>query len=170
MKSKKNLVFLGMMGSGKSSIGTLLAKRLNLKFIDIDKQIEIESGLTIRKIFETKNEDFFRKLEEKITLRVLKLKSTVIALGGGAFINRNIKKEVIKNHLSFWLNWDSKILIRRIKNSKKRPVAFEASEDELIDLIKYRSCFYSKALYEIKCDNLSKNEIINEIIKIYETN
>ena len=170
MKSKENLVFLGMMGSGKSSIGTLLAKRLNLKFIDIDKQIEIESGLTIRKIFETKNEDFFRKLEEKITLRVLKLKSTVIALGGGAFINRNIKKEVIKNHLSFWLNWDSKILISRIKNSKKRPVAFEASEDELIDLIKYRSCFYSKALYEIKCDNLSKNEIINEIIKIYETN
>ena len=77
---------------------------------------------------------------------------------------------MIKNHLSFWLNWDSKILISRIKNSKKRPVAFEASEDELIDLIKYRSCFYSKALYEIKCDNLSKNEIINEIIKIYETN
>ena len=169
MKSKKNLVFLGMMGSGKSSIGSLLAKKLKLDFIDIDKEIENELGISIKKIFETKGENYFRKFEEKITLKKLRLNSVVISLGGGAFINKNIRKEVLKNNISFWLNWDYEILLNRIKNSKKRPIAFNATDNELIDLIKKRSNIYSKALYEIKCDNLSKNEITKSILKIYET-
>ena len=68
MKSKKNLVFLGMMGSGKTSIGFLIAKKLKLDFIDIDKEIEKKLGLSISKIFEEKGEDYFRKFEEKITV------------------------------------------------------------------------------------------------------
>ena len=169
MKSKKNLVFLGMMGSGKSSIGSLIAKKLQLNFIDIDNVIENELGLSIKKIFETKGENYFRKFEEKTTLKELKSSSTVISLGGGAFSNKEIKKEVIKNHISFWLNWSDDILLNRIKNSKKRPLAFNSSENEIIDLIKKRSNIYSKALYKIECDNLTKNEIVKEILKIYET-
>ena len=169
MKSKENLVFLGMMGSGKSSIGLLIAKKLRLNFIDIDKEIENELGLSIKKIFEIKGEEYFRKFEEKITLKKLKLNTSVISLGGGAFLNKNIKKEVLKNNISFWLNWNPYTLIKRIKYSKKRPMAFNATDDQLIDLIKKRNTIYSKALYEIKCDNLSKNEIINDILKIYET-
>ena len=169
MKSKKNLVFLGMMGSGKSSIGSLIAKKLQLNFIDIDNVIENELGLSIKKIFETKGENYFRKFEEKTTLKKLKSSSTVISLGGGAFSNKEIKKEVIKNHISFWLNWSDDILLNRIKNSKKRPLAFNSSENEIIDLIKKRSNIYSKALYKIECDNLTKNEIVKEILKIYET-
>ena len=170
MKSKENLVFLGMMGSGKSSIGSLVAKKLKLDFIDIDKKIEKELKLSISNIFETKGEDYFRKFEEKITLKILKINSTVISLGGGAFINKVIRKEVLKNHISFWLNWDNEILVNRIKNSKKRPLAFNLNENELIDLIKKRSNIYSKALYEIKCDNLTKNEIVEKITKIYGPN
>jgi|TARA_B100001057_G_scaffold314852_1_gene314934 shikimate kinase/shikimate kinase/3-dehydroquinate synthase len=170
MKSKENLVFLGMMGSGKTSIGSLIAKRLKLNFIDIDREIEKELGMSVKRIFESKGEDYFRKYEEKITLKKLNLKSVVIALGGGAFINKNIKNKILKNHISFWLNWESKILIDRIKNSKKRPMAFGISEERLINLINKRSAIYSKALYEIKCDNLSKNEIIKKILEIYETN
>ena len=169
MKSKKNLVFLGMMGSGKSSIGSLIAKKLQLNFIDIDNVIENELGLSIKKIFETKGENYFRKFEEKTTLKKLKSSSTVISLGGGAFSNKEIRKEVIKNHISFWLNWSNDILLNRIKNSKKRPLAFNSSENEIIDLIKKRSNIYSKALYKIECDNLTKNEIVKEILKIYET-
>ena len=169
MKSKKNLVFLGMMGSGKSSIGSLIAKKLQLNFIDIDNVIENELGLSIKKIFETKGENYFRKFEEKTTLKKLKSSSTVISLGGGAFLNKEIRKEVIKNHISFWLNWHNDILLDRIKNSKKRPLAFNSSENEIIDLIKKRSNIYSKALYKIECDNLTKNEIVKEILKIYET-
>ena len=170
MKSKENLVFLGMMGSGKSSIGSLIAKKLKLDFIDVDKEIENELGTSIKKIFENRGEVYFRKLEEKITLKKLKLRSKVISLGGGAFINKIIRKEVLKSHSSFWLNLSNEILINRIKNSKKRPLAFNINDDVLIDLIKKRTNIYSKALYEIKCDNLSKNEIVKQILEIYEAN
>ena len=59
-----------------------------------------------------------------------------MSLGGGAFVNKMIRKEVLKNHISFWLNWNNEILLNRIKNSKKRPLAFNSTENELIDLIK----------------------------------
>ena len=150
MKSKENLVFLGMMGSGKSSIGLLVAKKLKLDFIDIDTEIENQLGTTIKKIFENKGEDYFRKFEEKVTLKNLVSKSKVISIGGGAFTNKKIRGEILKNNLSFWLNWNDETLLNRIKNSKKRPLAFNSTDQELIDLIKKRSNIYSKALYEIK--------------------
>ena len=170
MKSEENLIFVGMMGSGKSSIGLLVAKKLNLDFIYIDKEIEKELGISIKKIFETKCEGYFRKFEEKITLKKLKLKSMVVSLGGGAFINKDIRNEVLKNHISFWLNWKNEILLNRIKNSKKRPLAINSTDTEIINLIKKRNNIYSKALHKIKCNNLSKNEIVKKILKIYETN
>jgi shikimate kinase len=144
MESKENLVFLGMMGSGKSSIGSLIAKKLNIKFIDVDKEIEKELGLSISKIFETKGENYFRKFEQKITLKILKFNSTVVSLGGGAFMNKVIRNEILKNHISFWLNWDNETLLNRIKNSKKRPLAFNSTENELIDLIKNDLTFILK--------------------------
>ena len=168
MKSKENLIFLGMMGSGKSSIGLLVAKKLKLNFIDIDKEIENETGLPIKKIFETKGELSFRKIEEKITLKKMKLNPCVISLGGGGFVNKNIRKEVLKNHISFWLNLNEKELLKRIRNSNKRPLTINKSDNELIELIKKRSNIYSRALYEIKCDLLSKNEILKKVIIIYE--
>ena len=169
METKENLVFLGMMGSGKSSIGLQIAKKLKLTFVDIDKEIEKELGISIKKIFETKGENFFRKFEEKITLKKLKLDSVVISLGGGAFTNKLIRKEVLRSSISFWLNWNTTILLKRIRYSKKRPLAFNATDNELVDLIKKRNNIYSKALYEIKCDNLSKKQVINKVLKIYET-
>ena len=81
MKSKKNLVFLGMMGSGKSSIGSLVAKKFKLNFVDVDKEIEKNLNTTIRKIFEKKGEEYFRKIEEKTTLKKLKLSSQLSLLG-----------------------------------------------------------------------------------------
>lgn len=144
MESKENLVFLGMMGSGKSSIGSLIAKKLKIKFIDVDKEIEKELGLSISKIFETKGENYFRKFEQKITLKILKINSTVVSLGGGAFMNKVIRNEILKNHISFWLNWDNETLLNRIKNSKKRPLAFNSTENELIDLIKNDLTFILK--------------------------
>ena len=169
MKSKENLVFLGMMGAGKSSIGSLVAKKLKLNFIDIDSEIEKTSGKSINKIFETEGENFFREIEEKITLNKLKLVSTVISLGGGAFMNRNIRTVVLKNHISFWLDWNEEVLLERINKSKRRPVASNLSNKELIDLMKKRSNIYSKALYKIDCDNLSKSEITNKVIDLYES-
>jgi len=169
MKSKENLVFLGMMGSGKSSIGSIVSKKLNIDFIDIDLEIEKKIGMSISRIFEYKGEKYFRQIEELITLKFLKKSKALISLGGGAFLNNRIKKEVLDNNISFWLNWDMKTLINRVKNSPKRPLAFKSSKNELIELIKKRSIVYSKAMYRIDCENLSKNEIAKKIIKIYET-
>ena len=170
MKSKKNLVFLGMMGSGKSSIGFLVAKKLNLKFIDIDNIIEKEVGMKIADIFKDKGENYFRILEEKNTLKVLNFNNNVISLGGGAFMNNKIRKKVLSNNFSFWLNWNAETLLIRIKKNKKRPLAFNSSDTELMSLIKSRSKIYSKAQIKINCNNLKKSEIIEKILKIYEPN
>tara|TARA_B100000941_G_C28366946_1_gene480025 strand:- start:107 stop:619 length:513 start_codon:yes stop_codon:yes gene_type:complete len=168
MESKENLVFLGMMGSGKTSIGSIVSKKLKLSFFDIDQLIENDQQMKISKIFETKGENFFREIEKKITLNTLKNEKGVIALGGGAFINKAIKKEVLENHLSFWLNWDNNTLINRIKNSKKRPLAYNLSKVELIEIIQKRSTIYSKALYKIDCNDFTKQEIAKQVIKLYE--
>ena len=170
MNSKKNLVFLGMMGAGKSSIGFLVSKKLNLKFIDIDNMIEEESKMKISSIFKKKGENYFRNLEEKTTLEALKKNNNVISLGGAGFINKKIRKEVLTNHFSFWLIWDSEILLKRIKNSKKRPLVFNSSNQEIIALIKMRSKIYSEAKFKINCNKLTKNEIVKKVIKIYEIN
>ena len=170
MKSGKNIVFLGMMGSGKTSIGFLISKKLNLEFFDIDNHIENNLGMKISKIFKNKGEKFFREYEEKIKLNILKKNNIVIALGGGAFLNKNIRNEILMNHFSFWLKLESDILIKRIKNSTKRPLAYNISDIELKNMIKERSKIYSKALYKINCNNLNKNKIMNKIINIYETN
>ena len=170
MKSKENLVFIGMMGSGKSSIGSMVSKKLNLNFFDIDQLIENDQKMKISKIFEIKGEDTFRNIEKKITLNILKNEKGVIALGGGAFINRAIKNEVLESHLSFWLNWNIDTLVKRIKNSKKRPLAVNSTKNELIEIIKKRSVIYSKALYKIDCENFTKQQIAKKIIDIYEAN
>jgi shikimate kinase len=170
MKSNKNLVFLGMMGSGKSSIGNLVSKKLDLPFIDIDNLIVKNAEMGISEIFEKKGEDYFRNLEEKITLKSLKKTKSVISLGGGGFINAKIRKEILINHFSFWLKWDESTLIKRIKNSKKRPIAFKSTDNEIRTMIKDRSKIYKSAQFKINCNTLSKSEILQKIIKIYELN
>ena len=170
MNSNKNLVFLGMMGSGKSSIGNLVSKKLNLTFIDIDNLIVQNTGMSISEIFERKGEVYFRNLEEKITLKYLKKIKNVVSLGGGGFINAKIRKEILTNHLSFWLNWDESILIKRIKHSKKRPLVFKSTDQEIRVIIKSRSKIYANAQFKINCNKLTKTEIVKKIIKIYELN
>ena len=159
-----------MMGCGKTSIGKLTSRKLKLDFFDIDSQIEKETKMTISKIFTDKGENFFREIEERITINILKKKNVVIALGGGAFMNEKIRKEILKDHLSFWLQLNTKTLIDRIKNSLKRPIAANSTNLELINLIKKRSNIYSKALYRINCNNLTKTKIVNKILDIYEKN
>ncbi len=170
MESRENIVFLGMMGVGKTSIGKLVSKKLKLNFIDTDKYIEDKLKMSISKIFLEKGESFFRDYEEKITLNILSKKNLVIALGGGAFLNKNIREKILKNHISFWLSLNNNTLIKRIRVNFKRPIANRMTNNKLIELIKKRSNLYSKALYKVNCDNLRKNEVVNQIISIYESN
>ena len=165
MNLNKNIVFLGMMGSGKSSIGNLVSKKLNIPFIDIDILIEDYAGMSITEIFEINGEDYFRSLEEKITLKSLKSKKSIIALGGGGFINEKIRKNVLSNHFSFWLDWNESILLKRIKNSKRRPLVFKSTDKKIKEIIKERTKIYSKAQFKINCNKLTKYEIQKKIIE-----
>ena len=170
MKSKKNLVLLGMMGSGKSTIGYLLSKSLDIEFCDIDLIIEKEVGCKIAEIFNREGESSFRKIEEKTSIKILKLKNKVISLGGGAFLNENIRKEVLSNNISFWLDWKKDTLINRIKRNNKRPIVNNSDENELKKLISKRIKIYSMADFKIDCEKFSKNEITEKIVDIYEKN
>jgi shikimate kinase len=170
MNLNKNIVLVGMMGSGKSTIGYLLSKYLKLKFVDVDNTIEEETGLTINNIFQKKGEDYFRNLEEKITLKILKNSKKIIALGGGSFLNKNIRKEILNNHFSVWLSWKNSTIVKRILKSKKRPIAFNSTEIDLKKLITERSNIYSKANFKINCETLTKNMIVRQIIDLYEKN
>ena len=168
MKTDKSLVLIGMMGSGKSTIGFLLSKKINLKFVDIDSYIENDEGMKIHEIFEKKGEEYFRKIELMKTLKILNKKKIIISLGGGAFINEDNRKKVLSSHISIWLNWSSLTIKKRIKNNKKRPLAISLTEKQINKMILERSKKYSLANYKIDCENLSKNEITMKIKDLYE--
>ena len=166
MKLNKNLILIGNMASGKSTIGRLLAKKLSLNFFDTDFIIEEKAKMKIFQIFEKKGEATFRNLEKKIILNLLNKNNCVISLGGGAFINETIRKTVEQKGYSIWLNQNPKTLIDRIKKNNKRPIASNLNDNELKDLLINRSKIYSKANYKIDCENMQKIEIVNKIIQL----
>ena len=166
---KKNLVLTGMMGVGKSTVGKSLAKKLSFKFIDIDKVIEFREGCSINLIFKKKSESYFRKLENDISLEKLQENSVVISLGGGAFLNRSIRRAVKNSAVSFWLDTDVNELIKRLKKTKKRPLLYKKNLNVMVNKIYLeRKKTYNEADYRIKCNFLRAEIIVDKILKIYE--
>jgi len=146
INNKLNITLCGMMGAGKTSIGRILANKLEYDFIDVDKIIEIEAKKTIKKIFEEDGEAYFRDQEERITLNSLNIKKTIISLGGGAIINKNIRNSIIKNSFNIYLKVDIDILVKRLEKSKIRPLLDKKNiKYELINLINRREKFYKQA-------------------------
>ena len=166
---RKNLTLTGMMGVGKSTIGKILAKQLNYKFVDIDKLIENKEGSTINFIFKNKSESYFRKIESDITLAELKKYNSVISMGGGAFLNNSIRKSAKKLSTSFWLDVSIDALIKRLKKNNKRPLLLEKNiNDEVKKIYFNRKKIYNEADYRIKCDSLRSEEIAKKILNLYE--
>ena len=166
----KSLILTGMMGVGKSTVGKELSKKLGYKFIDMDNLIEKKENMTITKIFIVKGENYFRKIEENLTLNTLKDKKVVISLGGGAFLNPRIRKEVLKTTISFWLNVSIKSLLLRVSRNKKRPLIEGNYKKKMTDIYSKRKDTYKLANYKIDCDNLKKFEVAKKILKLYEKN
>tara|TARA_B100001989_G_C24313487_1_gene351639 strand:+ start:181 stop:669 length:489 start_codon:yes stop_codon:yes gene_type:complete len=158
-----------MMGVGKTTIGKSLAKNLSYNFTDIDKVIENKEGTSINLIFKGKGENYFRKLENKISLQELKKKKSVISLGGGAFVDNSIRRIVKDLAISFWLDVSVDELVKRLRKTKKRPLLFKKNLNETINKIYLeRKKIYSEADYRIKCNYLSPEKIVDQIMKIYE--
>ena len=157
-----------MMGSGKTTIGKSLSKRLDMGFADIDDIIEKKVGLSISEIFEKKGEKAFREDEEIESKKILKRTGLIIALGGGAFVNENIRNEIKKNSVSVWLDIDIKMIYKRVKESKKRPLLKNSSEEELSKIYNLRKKIYSLADFKVQCDSKNKEQITTEVLQIYE--
>ena len=166
---KKSLVLTGMMGVGKSTVGKNLAQKLSYNFVDIDRTIESREGSTINLIFKNKSESYFRKLENEISLEKLKKKNTVISLGGGAFLNKSIRREIKNTSVSFWLDVDVSELIKRLKKTKKRPLLYNKNLNVTVNKIYLeRKKTYSEADFRIKCNFLGPDKIVDKILKLYE--
>tara|TARA_Y200000002_G_scaffold367610_1_gene359814 strand:+ start:417 stop:911 length:495 start_codon:yes stop_codon:yes gene_type:complete len=158
-----------MMGVGKSTIGKKLAKKLKLKFFDIDNLIEKKEKNSISHIFSEKGESYFRKIEKQITLDILKKRNSVIALGGGAFLNLSIRKEIKYTAVSFWIDLDVKSISSRLKNIKKRPLLEKNNLEETINRIySDRKKIYNESNFRIKSKKMNVNNTINKIIELYE--
>jgi shikimate kinase len=172
MATHKILVLVGMMGTGKSTIGKEVAKKLKIDFVDTDKLIEKKADNTIAEIFKKNGEKYFRNLEEEIFLDIKDDKEKIISVGGGAFLNDIIRKKILKEYQSVWLNMSEDLIINRIKrNAKKRPMIDEDNiEKSIKNLKKLRDPVYKLADYEINCNLNSKNKIVEKIIDLYEKN
>ena len=158
-----------MMGVGKTTIGKNLAKKLNYKFIDVDKLIEAQEGTSINLIFKNKSESYFRKIESDITLSELKRNNAIISLGGGAFLNNLIRKSAKKLSVSFWLDLPVDELIKRLKKNTQRPLLLNKNIAGTVKKIYFeRKRIYNKADYRIRCGSLKTSEIVKKILNLYE--
>ena len=166
--SVKNVCLLGLMGSGKSVIGKELSKFYNMDFLDTDQMIEEKTGKKITFIFKNYGETYFRAIEEKICLQILKKENCVIALGGGSIVSSKVRELMNKNSFSIYLKVDIEILLDRIKNTKKRPLLNNVDKIKVLEtLYKQRKKFYSEADLIIE-NNFEKHAILHKINSIIE--
>ncbi len=171
INNSKIITFIGMMGTGKSKFGRLIAKNLNFNFYDIDLLIEQKFNNTIKTIFEEKGEKFFRKSEKDIIEKLIfKLthsnKNSIISLGGGAFDNINTRTLLLKKSHVIWLNTPIEKIISRVGDGSKRPMIRGNVNKSISELLKKRIKYYSLCHDQLNTDKLNQNQIIEKIIKI----
>lgn len=118
----RNLIFVGLMGAGKSAIGKLVAQRLAIPFVDTDAEIEKVSRMPITELFATYGEGEFRTLETRVVERLLKGGPRVVSTGGGAFINEQTREQILAGGLSVWLKADLDVLWERVNKRDHRPL------------------------------------------------
>ena len=165
--NKKNIALLGHMGSGKSLVGKLLSKQLNFIHIDSDLEIEKSIGKTINEIFETKGESFFRSVEEKIILKLLKKSNIILSLGGGSFLNYKIRSALMIHSLTVFLDVKNNILEERLKKSTRRPLLKNVNiKQKINELDLNRRKYYSLADITLKNNNTS-SETISDFAEKY---
>ncbi len=127
------IVLVGMMGSGKSSVGRRLATKLGLPFVDADTEIETAAGMTIPEIFAQRGEAEFRNGERRVISRILITRSPlVLATGGGAFMNAETRARIADLGISIWLKADPDVLMRRVRKNAKRPLLQTANPEETL--------------------------------------
>lgn len=165
----KNLILIGFMGAGKTSVGKLLSQSIDWPFVDIDRQIENEAGCSIVEIFRLKGEEYFRRLEKDIVDRVCITPGKVIALGGGAFLDPENKEACLSGgNKVIFLNASWNFIRQRLEIMKKsRPLLVGKSEEEVRELYNQRQNVYKQAHLEVFVDDFkSFSDVAEHIVKV----
>lgn len=163
----RSVALVGMMGSGKSSIGRRLALRLGIPFRDADAEIERAAGMSIPDIFSIRGEAEFRSGEARVILRLLENGPQVLATGGGAFMNSDTRAAVASKGISVWLNAEFDVLMRRIRRRHDRPLLKTGDPAETVrKLIQERYPIYALADLTIESRDVPHEKIVDEIVSL----
>lgn len=166
----RSVVFLGMMGCGKSAIGKMVAKNLGLEFRDADMEIEMAAGRTVAEIFADYGEDEFRRVETRVIRRILEEGPVLLALGGGAFMAEETRKVIAERALSVWLNPSLNVIVERVgRRPKKRPLLRNGNPREIIqNLMEVRNPVYAKAQVHVGSDGGTKSEMRDMVLNMID--
>lgn len=176
----ERIFICGFMGAGKSTVAQALAQRLELALFDLDTIIEEQAGQTIPDIFETKGEEYFRKIEREVLTHVACEKKGVIALGGGALHNHSIVDELKSNGVLVFLRVSTDTILQRVVENENRPMLWdddgqirpkEQLKKEIGELYQQRLPLYRQADITVKGDNsLTVDNITDQLIKKMKKN
>ncbi|AZR74179.1 hypothetical protein BBF96_12700 [Anoxybacter fermentans] len=163
----KNIVLIGMMGSGKTTVGKMLAKEMSLNFVDTDKELEEKIGRSISEIFATDGEDEFRRLEEEIVKQVAERGGQVIATGGGVVLKPENIKVLRKKGIIIFLYTAPQVLIKRLKDDDSRPlIKCSDPERRLKELLRIRLPLYRKAAQiEVDTGRLTPDQVVRVLVE-----
>ncbi|CAK09840.1 putative shikimate kinase I [Rhizobium johnstonii 3841] len=162
----RNLILVGLMGAGKSSVGRIVASQLAIPFIDSDLEIERVSRMTIAELFAAYGEQEFRALEARVIKRLLKSGPRVVSTGGGAFINDRTRKHIRKGGLSVWLKADLDVLWDRVAKRDTRPLLkTENPKQTLEGLMNARYPIYAQADLTVLSRDVRKEIMADEVLK-----
>tara|TARA_B100001059_G_scaffold192435_1_gene195932 strand:+ start:445 stop:1029 length:585 start_codon:yes stop_codon:yes gene_type:complete len=161
---------IGMMGAGKSKLGYIVSKSLNVNFYDIDDLIEKELNTSIKELFKSHGEAYFRSVEEakiEIVIKnaVSKNEKAIISIGGGAFDNQYSRELLLKNTKVIWLNVPTDILIKRIGDGSKRPMIKGNIEKSITEILSKRVKYYSLSHHQLNAYNLTQKQITEKMIQ-----
>jgi shikimate kinase len=163
---KRLIVFVGMMGVGKSTIGRRLAARLRLPFFDADTEIETAHRMSIPEIFERFGEPYFRDGEVRVIERLLEGGPAVLATGGGAFMREETRQRIADKAVSIWLKADADVLMRRVRRRADRPLLQTVDPAATLDrLIAEREPVYRHADLTILSRDLPHEKIVEECVE-----
>lgn len=161
----KTVVLVGLMGCGKTAIGTRLAKQLGVPFFDLDHEIEKALGYSVSEIFERFGEPRFRQAEQDIIIRLLEEKPCILASGGGAFIQDEIRKLIKEKAISVWLNADFETLLERVSRKNTRPLLEQGDKGEILKgLMEKRYPIYRQADIAVNSSNGPHTMVVERVI------
>ncbi|KRD51440.1 MULTISPECIES: shikimate kinase [Sinorhizobium/Ensifer group] len=162
---KRNLVFIGLMGAGKSAIGRLTAQALGIPFVDSDHEIERVSRMTISDLFARYGEEEFRALETRVLKRLLRSGPRVVSTGGGAYINERSRRQIRKGGLTVWLNAELDVLWERVNKRDTRPLLkTENPKQTLENLMNARYPIYSEADLTVLSRDVKKETMVEDVL------